>query len=293
MLQVLINGLLIVAVGVLFLILVKMKKQARILRLQGRTIRKHVLELEAQNLQLDKLNHEKLQLIGLVSHDLKGPFNRIFALVQLIHLSKTNFTEEQKEYLGKIHQISVDGLGMVRNLLDSRKIGEKGIELDEAELNVSALVSALVKQYQPIASEKKIEITIETPGALLIRADKNHLSRIIENLISNSVKFSAENKTVNIRVLCHEKTIEVAVQDQGPGISAADRQKLFQRFQTLTAKPTGGETSSGHGLFIAKTIAEKMGADLLCESIEGAGSTFKLILPFRFFIGKNNPPSPR
>ncbi|MGC4021968.1 MAG: HAMP domain-containing sensor histidine kinase [Cyclobacteriaceae bacterium] len=256
-----------------------MKRQARVLRLQGRMIRKHVLELEAQNLQLENLNQEKLQLIGLVSHDLKGPFNRIFALAQLLSMENVNLTEDQKEYIGKIHQISVDGLGMVRNLLDSRRLDEKGIVLNEAEMNLSTLVSSLIKHYRPIAEKKKIEIDSEITGAFIIKADKNYLSRVIENLISNSVKFSEENKKVTARLHQTNKGVEFSVKDEGPGISQSDQQKLFQRFQTLSAKPTGGETSTGLGLFISKTILEKMGAQIICESEEGVGATFTVILP--------------
>ena len=107
-----------------------LKKQNVIITRQSLEIKKQNEELERQNQLLYDLNIEKQQIIGVVSHDLKGPFNRIFALVQLLNMSATNLKDEQTEYIGKIHQIAVDGLHMVRNLLDSRQIEDQGIEMN-------------------------------------------------------------------------------------------------------------------------------------------------------------------
>ena len=88
-----------------------------------------MIELKEQNQKLNDLNKEKQQIIGLVSHDLKGPFNRIYALIQLMSLSSENLTSEQVEYHGKIHQIVADGLSMVRNMIDNQKFEDIGIDL--------------------------------------------------------------------------------------------------------------------------------------------------------------------
>src|ERR1700690_33510 len=121
--------LLIVLAAVLFSAIVilrmsafrKLKKQTQLIVLQSHEIQKQMRELELKNEKLNELNQEKQQIIGLVSHDLKGPFNRIFALIQLMSLSSENMAPEQKEYLGKIHQIVADGLSMVRNMIDNQK----------------------------------------------------------------------------------------------------------------------------------------------------------------------------
>src|SRR5258705_8294599 len=143
MLEILIIGLTVTAVLVILLrALIKTKKQATLMRLQSREIQKQLKELENRNDELQKLNQEKIQIISLVSHDLKGPFNRIFALTQLMKSASKNLTEEQDEYVGKIRQIAVDGLGMVRNLLDSRRLDEKGIALNEVSFDLSSLVTS-------------------------------------------------------------------------------------------------------------------------------------------------------
>src|SRR5271163_1110300 len=103
----LIIGIVCITVAVVLLgALINTKRQASIVKAQSGEIKKHLLELEDRNKELQKLNQEKLQIISLVSHDLKGPFNRIFALIQLMNLEKGKLTDDQKEYLNKIHQIS-------------------------------------------------------------------------------------------------------------------------------------------------------------------------------------------
>jgi signal transduction histidine kinase len=281
MLEVLVIGFLLTSVLAVFYILVRTRKDSQLMEEQSQIIEKHMLELEDSTRQLEGLNQEKIQLIGLVSHDLKGPFNRIFALVQLMNMSKDNLTEDQKEYLGKIQQISVDGLGMVRNLLDSRKLDETGIELKPTSLDFAHIVNSLVKHYLTIAEKKKIEIDLKISGDTTIRTDKNYLSRVVENLLSNAIKFSKEHKKIECLLIRKNDAIEFSVKDEGPGISKEDQQKLFSRFQSLSAKPTGGESSTGLGLYISKSIADKMGAEISCESEFGNGAKFTLRLPLK------------
>ncbi len=271
-------GFLVVLV-ILLHALIKTKRQARIMKVQGSEIKKQMLELEQRHQELQKLNQERLQIISLVSHDLKGPFNRIFALIQLVNLNKENLTDEQSDYLNKIHQITADGLGMVRNLLDSRRLDDKGVELNEVTLDLSELVTALAKNYSTVAEKKKIKIEFETTGDVNLKVDKLYIGRVIENLFSNAIKFSPEGKKIFVKLIRLPESIELSVKDQGPGISAEDQLKLYQRFQRLTARPTGGESSTGLGLFIIKTIVDKIGGEILCESEIRQGTCFTVRLP--------------
>ena len=278
-------GLLIVLIlTVLVRVLVTTRRQAQVMKQQGEEIKKQVLELEQQNQKLLKLNEEKLQVISLVSHDLKGPFNRIFALIQLINLKKDNLTDEQTDYLGKIHQITADGLGMVRNLLDNRRLEDRGIEFNEVALDLSQLVTVLVKNYGTVAEKKKIEITLEEDASIMVKGDKLYLGRVIENLLSNAIKFSPEGKKVFVKLIKLPQSVELSVSDQGPGIGQPDQLKLYQRFQRLTARPTGGESSNGLGLFIVKSILDKIGAEIKCESELRQGARFSVCFPKKFLI---------
>ncbi|HCZ37259.1 MAG TPA: histidine kinase, partial [Cytophagales bacterium] len=193
-------------------------------------------------------------------------------------LTNENLTEEQREYLGKIHQIVADGLSMIRNLLDNRRLEDQGIDHSPENLNLSQTVGSLVKNYRTLAVKKKIQIHFEPPAQAVVLADKMYLNRIFENLISNALKFSPEGK--NIFVLIEEvgDKFLVKVKDEGPGITKEDQKNLYRKFQRLSARPTGGESSTGLGLSIVKALVEKMGSEIVCESEEGAGTTFTVKL---------------
>jgi len=255
-----------------------LKRQNGIITQQSIEIQKQNEVLARQNQQLNDLNVEKQQIIGVVSHDLKGPFNRIFALMQLMSMSGDNLTDDQKEYIGKIHQIAVDGLNMVRNLLDSRKIEEKVLDLSLETIELEPFVSSFVKNYKSVADRKKIELIFKSPKDISVLADRLYLNRILDNLLSNAIKFSDQEKRVTVSIDNGNENILLTVRDEGPGISEEDQMRLYQKFQKLTAKPTGGESSTGLGLSIVKTLIEKMGGNITCKSQLGEGAAFCIAL---------------
>jgi len=257
---------------------IHLKQKNKLILVQSREIKRQIQEQEKRNKQVGELVHEKQQLISLVSHDLKGPFNRIFALIQLLEITSENLTGEQKEYLGKMHQIVADGLGMIRNLLDNRRLEDQGIDLTPERLNLTAVLGSLVKNYRTLSEKKKIQIHFNTSSEAKVLADKLYIYRIFENLISNALKFSPENRSIFVTIEEKSDKVEVSVKDEGPGISKEDQKRLYQKFQRLSARPTGGESSTGLGLSIVKALVEKMSGELRCDSEEGLGTTFTVTI---------------
>jgi two-component system sensor histidine kinase/response regulator len=255
-----------------------LKRQNGIIVRQSIEIQKQNEALARQNKQLHDLNLEKQQIISVVSHDLKGPFNRIFALMQLMSMSSNNLTKDQKEYVGKIHQIAVDGLNMVRNLLDARKIEEELIDVTLESIELEPFVSAFVKNYRAVADQKRIELNLLSPTDVYAIADRLYLNRILDNLLSNAIKFSPMDKKVTLSIEQKDKEVLLILKDEGPGINEEDQKKLYRKFQKLTAKPTGGESSTGLGLSIVKTLVEKMGGNIICESQLDKGTKFIVTL---------------
>lgn len=255
-----------------------LKRQNGIIVRQSIEIQKQNEALARQNKQLHDLNLEKQQIISVVSHDLKGPFNRIFALMQLMSMSSDKLTKDQKEYVGKIHQIAVDGLNMVRNLLDARKIEEELIDVTLESIELEPFLSAFVKNYRAVADRKRIELNLLSPTDVYAIADRLYLNRILDNLLSNAIKFSQMNKKVTLSIEQKDKEVVLIVKDDGPGITEEDQKKLYMKFQKLTAKPTGGESSTGLGLSIVKTLVEKMGGNIICESQLDKGTKFIVTL---------------
>ncbi len=227
------------------------------------------------------LDKEKQQIISIVSHDIKAPFNRIFALVQLLEMSKENLTQDQLQYLDKIHQVVVDGLGMVRNLVDYRNIEYRGIDIRMEEIDLKSFINKAVKTFKSLAEKKSIKIHINTPVDLVIISDTPWLTRIADILLSNAIKFSPEGKEVFIELKKKGDFIEFSVRDQIGGFTPEDEARLFTKFQKLSAKTTSGETTTGLGLYLSKQILYKLGGSIGYTTKLGTGSTFIVTLPVK------------
>jgi len=272
-LLVLVSLTLIILLGWL---IIQSNSSKKVIEEQNRRIEEFTHTLKENEILIHDLQFEKQELLGIVSHDLRGPFNRVFALIQLLQSSSTNLQPDQKDYLGKMHTVIADGLGMIRNLMDYQKLEGNGIELNPETINLSTIVGTLARNYKVLAEKKNIQLHLDILPAMMVHADKYCLHRVLDNLLSNALKFSSESKNVFIKAHDDGLCINVAVRDEGPGISEEDRAKLFRKYQTLSANPTAGETATGLGLALAKTLADKMKAELSCISELGQGSIFTL-----------------
>jgi signal transduction histidine kinase len=130
---------------------------------------------------------------------------------------------------------------------------------------------------QMLSKEQKFELASE--AGCRVRGDPEWLKVIFDNLISNAVKFSPRQSSIAITVSCQGEKALVTVKDQGPGLTPEDKKKLFGKFQRLSARPTGGESSTGLGLSIAEQLVRKAGGRIWAASETGQGSTFYVELP--------------
>jgi signal transduction histidine kinase len=254
----------------------RLKKTHETIQEQKRLIALQINQHTQDEMRVRELLEEKNQLIGIVSHDLKSPINRIFALTQLIQSQPENLTADQKEYLGKIHQVVADMLAMIRNLLDERKLDTVETELKPELINLSSVVINLAKNFRVLADKKKIKIHTEIVPDAFVNADKHYFLRILENLMSNAIKFSPESRNIYMNLTADGEHVKLRIRDEGPGISEEDQQKMYRKYQQLSARPTGGESTTGLGLAIVKLLTEKMGIGIHCSSVVGEGTAFTL-----------------
>lgn len=255
---------------------IRSKRTSKLIELQNRRIEELEQIQKTTVVRLQELQVEKQQVFSIVSHDLKGPFNRIFALIQLLQRSSNNLQPDQQEYLAKIHLMIADGLAMMRNLTDNRKLEANEIDLNAETFNFSSLLALLVRNYKVLAEKKKIHLHADILPNMMVHADKFYAPRILDNLLSNALKFSHEGSNIYIKINDDGGWINIAVHDEGPGISNEDQLNLFKKLQPLTARPTGGETATGLGLAVAKTLADKMDAEISCVSNLDEGTVFTL-----------------
>ncbi|TAE32754.1 MAG: hypothetical protein EAZ92_01240 [Candidatus Kapaibacterium sp.] len=231
--------------------------------------------LELTNADLVELDNEKNEFLGIAAHDLKNPLTSIMLAAELIaKFLQQNNTDKVLQSVRSITVSAKQMLHIVANLLDINRIEHHAYELDMQPIQGIELF-AMAEKYVHIAAEKSITLHIDcgdTPPPLL--ADRSTLEQIMDNLLSNAVKYSPHDKHVFVRVREHTSTVRVEVQDQGPGISPDDMTKLFGKFARLSARPTGGEHSTGLGLSIVKKMVEAMNGKVWCESELGKGATF-------------------
>jgi signal transduction histidine kinase len=216
-----------------------------------------------------------------VSHDLRSPLNRAFALAELLLLDHQGLTEFQIDYLGKMRLVIADGLAMMRNLVDYRNLEFKSVDIRLEKINVREFLDRLVREFQTIADKKEIIIQLtHADQDLLITSDKQCLDRVLGNLLSNALKFSKPGKKVLIRTTKQsDHTVQIEIEDEIGGFSREEEKTLFNKFKRYKAQPTGNESSTGLGLFVAWAMAERIGGTITCQTMERIGSTFIVTLP--------------
>jgi signal transduction histidine kinase len=170
-------------------------------------------------------------------------------------------------------------LQLIKDLLDANAIEQGKFTSNIMPCDLRAIAAECAANNQIHASRKEIAICTEEGEIFWGRADRNAAMQILDNLISNAVKFSPHKSTVSVSVSVANGFVGIHVKDQGPGLSGEDQKKLFGKFTRLSAQPTGGESSTGLGLSIVKKLAEAMSGTVLCSSVLGEGATFTLRLP--------------
>ena len=268
---------LILSLGYMFLAMRRIFRQNRIISRQASEISRKKEDLEEQNQQLERLNYEKNQIIGIVSHDLKAPLNRVYALTNLLNLEKDELTAGQLEYVNKIQTTVTDGLHLIRNLLDIRAIEDKGIDLSIKSIKAGSLLASISKGYVTIADKKDITLTFKDHSDnIAIETDQQYFERIFDNVISNAIKFTKLGGAVHIELNDSGNSIIGSISDQGPGILDEEKDLVFEKFEVLSSKPTGGESSNGLGLSITKSLCERLGGSIWFETEVEQGSTFHI-----------------
>jgi signal transduction histidine kinase len=268
-------------------------QQQQLLEEQARDIEIVNSELHERNAQLEDLNREKNEFLGIAAHDLKNPLAAIVFGASMIRQYAHNLTpDELTKQVERIEHTAQRMREIITTLLDVNAIESGAVQINFEAVDAAALTASVVEEYQQAAEKKSIVIqnltTATTP--LYIWADRRVTYEVLDNLLSNAVKYSPPHTSI---VVVAEPaafdTVRVSIQDEGPGLSDDDKSKLFGKFARLSAKPTGGEHSTGLGLSIVKKLVEAMHGRVWCESVVGAGATFTVELPDVFSARHSTP----
>lgn len=256
----------------------KIKKEYEKQKESNSILSKALNDVSRLNNQLHDLHDEKNSLMGIVAHDLKNPIQSILSSAKLINSNK-NEPEFVDEMLDNIKDQSKRMVNLINILMDYRAIEEGNIKLKISIFSNREIISKLIKNTEVFAVNKGINIINEAAAEeQYIKTDFLLLYQVLENLVTNAIKFSPEGKNVYLKFEKKDKKFIFRIIDEGPGFSDEDKIKLYSNFAKLSAKPTGNESTTGLGLSIVKKLCNILDADIQLDSKINCGAAFTITL---------------
>ncbi len=259
-----------------------MQREQEVLHVKNAELAAMNAKLEESNQKLTQVNSEKNEFLGIAAHDLKNPLSVITMIATILQDESDVLTpNEIKNLADDIRVSSKQMFDLIVNVLDVNKI-ESGTLLPASEmLSVRQCVEMIAARFEPHAQRKAISLEWHADD-IAIEANQSIILQVLDNLVSNAIKFSPGNTHVTLSAhRAVNDAVRFSVQDRGPGLTNEDKQSLFGKFKRLSAKPTGGEHSTGLGLSIVKRLVEMMNGRIWVESEPGKGATFFVELPAR------------
>lgn len=230
--------------------------------------------------QLQELEKVKMDFFNKLVHDFKSPLDNIkqSADVLLAGMAGATLTDKQREFLEIIKRSATGLRQFVQDQLDESKLITGQTELKYEMTDLKALITERIQLLKPLASVKKIHFAIKsTPTPFQISCDKTKISRVVDNLLNNAIKYTAAHTTVEIELEEFPEMIEVRIRDQGPGIPETQQERIFQKYVRLsTAK---GMPGTGLGLYTARYIIQLHGGAIRVNSRPNEGAVFIFSLP--------------
>ncbi|HJS70776.1 MAG TPA: PAS domain S-box protein [Gaiellaceae bacterium] len=237
-------------------------------------------DLAAQNERLRELDRLKDEFIALVSHELRTPLTSIRGYTELLLDGEAGkLTGDQRQFLGVVERNAHRLLHLVGDLLFLAQVEAGKLVLDIGALDLGNVASESVEAARPQAEAKDITLTLATGPVPLIAGDRARIAQLLDNLVSNAIKFTPEGGRVDVRIRTVKNRAVLEVRDSGMGIPAGEQEFLFQRFFRTSTATEQAIQGTGLGLAISKAIVEAHSGGITVASEEGAGTTFRVTLP--------------
>ncbi|HEV2692585.1 MAG TPA: hybrid sensor histidine kinase/response regulator [Verrucomicrobiae bacterium] len=230
--------------------------------------------------QLKQLAEDKDELLGILAHDLKNYLGGINMSAELMVGQIEKYKDDRiTKLVNNMVRSSGSAMAFVKEFL-ANSTADHGLTLKSTPVNFKEIAAAVVEQYQEAAARKDIIIQTDfLEEDTRVLADMSALDQVLDNLVSNALKFSPPDKQIYVSLQPVGNFIECVVRDEGPGFSEEDKTRMFRRYGRLSARPTGGEPSTGLGLSIVRKLVLGMGGELSFESNPNKGATFTIRLP--------------
>lgn len=246
---------------------------------RARELEQATVQLSEQNRRLVELDQLKDNVVALVSHELRTPLTSIIGYLEMVRDDDRALSPAQTGYI-EIAMRNADRLTIVVNdLLFLARLESSELTVTLRPVDVSLLLADALEAAKPTAEAKQIVVAVDVAGPCVCLGDRERLVQLIENLVSNAVKFTPPGGQVRISAAEVDGLLEVAVGDTGIGIEPAEIAHIFSRFYRTSSAMDDGIPGTGLGLAIAQSIAKAHGSVIGVESIPGTGTTFRFSLP--------------
>jgi signal transduction histidine kinase len=222
----------------------------------------------------------KDDFVASVSHELRTPLTSINGYVELLIEGEGGpVSDEQASFLGVIRRNGERLLRVVGDLLFAAELDARTVELERRPVDVAALVEQAGDTARPFADERQIDLILQTSPVPSIDGDEGRLGQVLDNLLSNALKFTPPGGTVEVRLFDADDGVHLEVADTGMGISEEDQTQLFERFFRTSEATSSAIQGTGLGLSIVAAIVEAHGGSIGVDSEVGFGTTFTILLP--------------
>ena len=241
---------------------------------------KRIIEKQNEELRATLSNRDKMY--SVIAHDLRSPMASIRMVLNLVVASASaeKVGPELYALLDQANRESEEVHDLLDNLLKWTKSQTGRLTVVKQELDLNDIIPGVVEIFEAIALTKCIKLNYQpTGGPLRVEADNDMLKTVVRNFLSNAIKFSPENSTIEIGMAVENGFAKVSVRDHGVGIASSRLTSIFHKGETTYG--TGGEEGSGLGLQLCQDFARKNGGDCTVESVEGEGSTFSVLIPLK------------
>ena len=229
---------------------------------------------------LKKSNEAKDRFFSIIAHDLRNPFISFVNLVTVLKEHAESFTKEEIiELISDLHSSAQNTQILLENLLEWSKTQTNQLEVKPKNYRLLSIFDETMQANKHHANSKNITIKADINEDITIWADKNMISTVLRNLISNAIKFSEKGSNIDIHALELNEKIIITIKDYGIGISQKNMEKLFRLDSKITSHGTDNEKGSGLGLILCKEFIDKNGGEISVESKPGEGSIFSFSVP--------------
>ncbi len=258
------------------------------------------LEVEQQQIELNKrlsemveelkeANETRDKFMRIIAHDLRNPFNAIIGFTGLLSENVEQFGyDDIKKIAAEVHSTSLKTFKLLETLLEWSVVQKNKMEFNPIELNVREVFGTVINLVTAVANTKGITVNSRLKDDVIINADRNMLTTIVRNLMSNAIKFTPDNGLVEVDMRIADNSVLFSVTDTGVGMSEEQIASLFVNGSNISTLGTNSESGTGLGLLLCKEFVERHGGSIDVKSSVGKGSTFSFAIPYNHELNKKS-----